>query len=86
MGCQKTDADAFCKLKLCDQDAFSTYYEETRATEVPGFACDRRGEDYGDWLGIESVHFDENTKQANGFALVVSNVTCETGKYHYYYY
>lgn len=80
-GCQQADADAFCKLKLCDKNAFATDFEVTFATSVPGFACGgkaARGTHLGDWVGMKGIHFSEDTKADNGFGNVVSNVRCST--------
>ena len=87
-GCQKADADAFCKLRLCDGDAFATSFDVTSATNNPGFACDGYGTNYSDWLGMTSVHFNDDIKTTHGSGDtdVVSNVRCQIpGKYIYYF-
>ena len=43
-GCQQADADAYCKLKLCDVYQFSTFYVVDRLSGnddpmTPGFGC-----------------------------------------------
>ena len=78
VGCQQADADAFCKLKFCDEDAFSTDYEVSMATYgTPGFACDGRGKNYGDWFGMKDVYFTKDTRKTHMQGKVVSNVTCK---------
>ena len=83
-GCQEADANAFCKLTLCDGNAFATSHEVTYATYEPGFACDKKGTNYGDWFGIPDVYFSDDTRGTHGYGKVVSNVICDTapGKYN----
>ena len=84
-GCQQADADAYCKLKFCDENAFTTNFEVTEATNKPGFACDGIGKSYGNWYGMKGVYFDDDVKSTHGAGKVVSNVVCKTsGKYIYY--
>ena len=77
-GCQKSDADAYCKLKLCDTKAFSSTFAVTISTNNPGFACDTYGTNHGDWFGMTGVHFEDDIKSTHGSGSVVSNVTCLT--------
>ena len=88
LGCQHSDANAYCKLKLCDKDAFATSFTLTPATHTPGFACDGVGVDYGDWFEITGVHFADDIKTEHGEnsnVKVISNVTCQMpGKHSYY--
>ena len=86
-GCQQADADAFCKLKLCDEDAFASTFEVTPATNNPGFVGGFVGLKNGDWFGMTGVRFEEDIKRDHGSGDVVSDVTCQTrGKSNYYVY
>ena len=83
-GCQKADADAYCKLKLCDVDAVASSFEVTISTNNPGFACNGNGKNYGDWFGMTGVYFADDIKATHGSGQVVSNVRCQTlGKYNH---
>ena len=77
-GCQKTDADAYCKLKLCDDHAISTGFNVATTTNHPGFACTGVGINYGNWMGIKKVYFDDDILSSHGDGEVVSNVTCRS--------
>ena len=70
---------------MCDIDAYATEYEITLATYgTPGFACDGRGTDYGDWVGILGVHFSQDIRKDHGQGGVVSHISCKTeGKYNH---
>ena len=85
-GCQEADANAFCKLTLCDENAFATSHEVTLAIREPGFACDGRGDVFeGSWFGINDIYFSNDTRGDHGQGYVVSNVVCDTlGKYNYF--
>ena len=81
--CQKADADAYCKLKLCDENAFAGSFEVTTATNQPGFACTGSGMNYGNWFGMTDVYFGDDIESTHGGGKVVSNVLCQTpGKYN----
>ena len=85
-GCQQADADAYCKLKLCDENVFATSFEVTTATNKSGFACDGYGTNYGDWLGMTDVYFHDDIILTHGTGQVVSNVMCQkSGKFNYYF-
>ena len=85
-GCQQPDADAYCKLKLCDGNAIASSFDITTSTNNPGFACDGVGTNYGHWFGIPHVYFDDDIRTTHGAADVVSNVMCQIpGKYNYYF-
>ena len=80
-GCQQSDADAYCKLKLCDADAISTSYNITEDSNNPGFACRGHGTNFGDWFGMTDVWFKEDIRSSHHGGSVVSEVVCEkTGK------
>ena len=75
-GCQSADADAFCKLKLCDEDAYAIDYDTKHATYEPGFGCDRHSKSYGDWFGMDNIKFSQNVKSAHAPGDSVQNVKC----------
>ena len=91
-GCQQRDADAFCKLKLCEANAHAFDFEVSKIPRpppakdgkkkgIPGFICNRsnkKGKNLGDWFGMKNVYFAENTFAANGGVSAVTNVRCRT--------
>ena len=96
--CQEADADAFCKLRYCNEHAVATSHEITFATYgTPGFACmygkhkeNVKFEKFeGTWFGIENVYFTNDTRKTHGNGKVVANVQCDIGfpgKFTYLYY
>ena len=87
-GCQQYDADVYCKLKSCDENAVAISYQVTFTIPEPGFSCDGRGRNLGDWLGISDVYFADNSRKINGGSgQVVSHVICGTkgNKYKFYF-
>ena len=81
-GCQKQDADAYCKLKLCDGDAVSTSFNVTEDSHNPGFACRGRGKNFGNWFGIQNVWFQDDIRSSHYGGLVVTDVACQApGKF-----
>ena len=100
-GCQESDANAFCKLKLCDENAIATSFKVTKATDnTTGFACDfsrKRRKNIkefeavyeGTWFGITDVSFTNNIGVTQGSGRkgdVVSSVTCQpSGIYNYHF-
>ena len=89
-GCQQSDANAYCKLKLCNVNAIAKSYEVKDATNNPGFACKGMGatRDYGNWFGMTNVHFEDDLRYAHGSHSVVSNIVCEietqSGNYNHH--
>ena len=79
-GCQQSDADAYCKLKLCNVEAHAISFDIGGATKEPGFSCDNSGKNLGDWFGIKGVWFHEDvgTSNCGGTCTegVVRNVKC----------
>ena len=91
-GCQKADADAFCKLKLCSGSSYASSYAVSKSTHDPGFGCPNAAasqegdEDYGDWFGMVGVKFEDDIKAVYGYGDVISDVMCLTsGNYSYYF-
>ena len=91
-GCQKSDADAYCKLKLCRKDAISENFRVTtwaRVGNQPGFSCNgvyykepSFGTDYGTWFGMDHVHYNPVIPPRHRTGDAVSSVRCKTqGKY-----
>ena len=82
--CQSTDADALCKLKHCDEDAYAINFTIGNAIDKPGFTCDRTEKNLGNWLGMENVRFGDNVKNPHFTGSAVLNVTCYlTGRYRF---
>ena len=79
-GCQKRDADAYCKLKLCNENAHAFSYETSEALHSPGFSCNGYGTNFGNFWGMRDVHFEDNIGSTHGQFVsnaVVSTVKCE---------
>ena len=81
-GCQQSDADAYCRLKLCKAEAKAISYDLGGSTNQPGFACNNGnyGKNFGTWFGINAVWFTEDIS-AHGCGdcdtAVVRNVICK---------
>ena len=85
-GCQKSDADAYCKLKLCDPDATSTNFRIMEDSNNPGFACRGHGRNLGNWFGMKDVWFKEDIRSSHYGGSVVTEVSCEkTGSEQFIY-
>ena len=83
-GCQQSDADAYCKLKLCNAEATAISYDLSAPKNEAGFACNNYGTNFGAWFGINDVWFDEDILASHFCsscgAAVVRNVICtDTG-------
>ena len=79
INCQKTDADAYCKLKFCDKEAYAISFNISKALYEPGFACNHRGKNFGKYFGIYNVWFEDDVGSTHGLRVdtqVVSNVKC----------
>ena len=77
--CDQKDADAFCRLKNCDDTSTALSYEITPAKTIPGFACRGIGEDLGvqTWVtGMVHVHFVDDIRAHHGNGNIVSNIVC----------
>ena len=82
-GCQQSDADAYCRLKLCKAEAKAISYDIGATTNHPGFGCQKwnpRSKNFGAWLGINDVWFYEDMSVSyycgNCDDAVVRNVIC----------
>ena len=77
-GCQSEDADAFCKLKYCNEFAYAASYNITTASNQSGFSCHGIGDILYPPVLINNirVHYVQNMKEAHGGGNVVSNITC----------
>ena len=92
-GCQEEDANAFCKLKLCDETAFPLpgtikgVDKRVYATNDWGFACDmiKVGDGVtnhvGPFVGIKDVKVDTNVLEHHGRGSVVTATCVKPGKY-----
>jgi hypothetical protein len=80
--CQKPDADAYCKLKYCNENSYALTFELSKSLDGPGFACDTYGENFGNFFGMTDIHFEEDVGSTHGHKLdnqVVSNIECDNG-------
>ena len=79
-GCQVDDADAFCRLKHCNESVRAKSFEVLPATNQSGFACRGVGMNFGrannPYQGIKDVHYTKDIKTAHGKGDVVTNVIC----------
>ena len=84
-GCQIDDADAFCRLKHCNENATAKSFDVVQATHQPGFACrgigtrfgrKANGTEYG-YHGIIVFNYDDDIKNSHGEGKVITNVICE---------
>ena len=84
-GCQIDDADAFCRLRHCNENATAKSFDIVQATHQPGFACrgigsefrrKRNGTEYG-YHGIIVFNYDDDIKNSHGEGKVITNVICE---------
>ena len=79
-GCQIDDADAFCRLKYCNENVTAESFDVLPASHQPGFACRGIGMNYGrntnPYQGIKDVHFTKDVKLAHGGGDVVTNIVC----------
>ena len=84
-GCQIDDADAFCRLKNCNENATAKSFDVVQATHQPGFACrgigsqfgrKRNGTEYG-YYGLLVFNYDDDIKNSHGEGNVITNVICE---------
>merc|ERR1712174_178746 len=87
-GCQQTDADLFCKITTCNEDAVAISYDIKPVFAAPGFPCPPfTGEyAYGEHFGVmapgiflnmnmyEAHKHDPNLESGD----VVTNVVCKT--------
>ena len=83
-GCQIEDADAFCRLKHCDKNAFAIDFTVTAVANETGYSCQGIGTTKVDAteVGMADVYYAEDMKGAHvgnktsSTAEVVSNVVC----------
>ena len=99
VGCQKPDADAYCKLKLCSGNAYATSYvvskptsnSDPAKTDEPAFGCSdprvakSKGTFEGEWFGMP-VYYVEDVYTTYGWGDVVAEIKCLTaGTYNHYF-
>ena len=85
-GCQIEDADAFCRLKHCDKNAFAIDFTVTAVANETGYSCQGIGTKVDATKAAEAgmidVYYAEDMKGAHRgnetstTAEVVSNVVC----------
>lgn len=81
-GCDQTEADRFCKLKLDNPDAVATSFTTTTALAEPGFGC-YFGAQYGTQIDMtsrgvtETIRYQDSSILANhGPGTVIDSVVC----------
>ena len=81
-GCQQSDADAYCKLKLCREDAFAVSFKikklQGAIANQPAFACQDKATNKGNWLGMTKVNFGWDLKNHGSGGQVITDVSCKT--------
>ena len=91
-GCQSDDADAYCRLRNCNEHAYAESFETTPASNSPGFACRgvgtrfarRNGTIVLPYYGISDFNLVEDVKSSHGEGNIVTNVVCRnrSSKFH----
>ena len=79
-GCQASDADAFCRMKLCRKDVYAKIYTITDASNENGFSCagigTRYKREYKKYQGFDEVYFTNDIKLSHGVGNIITNVVC----------
>ena len=75
-GCQQADADAFCRIRECNDMWYAEKFDIGTVKPLPGFSCAGVGKNYGNWGGLSGVHFTENMEKTHGSGNVVTRVIC----------
>ena len=87
-GCQIDDADAYCRLKLCNKNATAIHFDVLPAQNQSGFACrgigtrfsrSVNGSKFG-YHGFLDFNYVDDMKTSHGEGNVVTNVTCGTNR------
>ena len=83
-GCQISDADAYCRLKHCNENATAKKFDILPAKGQPGFACQgigmrferrKNGTTYS-YHGLLDFYYVDNIKNTHGEGNVITNVMC----------
>ena len=79
-GCQASDADAFCRVKLCQKDVYAKHYTITDASNQNGFSCagigTRFSREYQKYQGFDEIYFTNDMRSSHGVGNIVTNITC----------
>ena len=83
-GCQSDDADAYCRLKNCNKNAYAESFETIPASNSPGFSCRGVGKRFTrangtmifPYHGISDFNLVKDVKASHGEGNVVTNVIC----------
>ena len=79
-GCQASDADAFCRIKLCRKDVYAKHYTITDASNQNGFSCagigTRFSREYQKYQGFDEIYFTNDMRSSHGVGNIVTNITC----------
>ena len=80
-GCQASDADAFCRMKLCRIDVYAKNYTITDASNKNGFSSagigTRYRREYEKYQGFDEVYFTNDIKSSHGVGNMVTNIVCD---------
>ena len=79
-GCQEADADAFCRLKFCNNSVYARNFSVTTVSNVNGFSCKGIGirfkENIRSLQKMGDIYFSNAMIDTLGEGYVVANVTC----------
>ena len=87
-GCQGADADAFCRLKFCNNSVFAEDFSVTPVSNLSGFSCKGNGirfEEFRRFQRVSSrfqiqnmgdIYFSNAMINTHGEGYVVANITC----------
>ena len=79
-GCQGTDADAFCRLKLCNNSAFARDFSVAPVSNLTGFSCKGVGIRFEQRVrslqNMGDIYFSNSMIKTHGEGYVVANITC----------
>ena len=84
-GCQGADADAFCRLKFCNNSLFAKNFSVTPVSNLSGFSCKGNGirfEEFRRFQRVSSsqdmgdIYFSNAMINTHGEGYMVANITC----------
>ena len=79
-GCQASDADAFCRIKLCQKDVYAKNYTITDASNQNGFSCagigTRFSREYKKYQEFDEIYFTNDMRSSHGVGNIVTNISC----------
>ena len=84
-GCQGADADAFCRLKFCNNSVFAEDFSVTPVSNLSGFSCKGNGIRFQEFRRFQRVsssqdmgdiYFSNAMINTHGEGYMVANITC----------